>query len=302
MVSKKNKKFKILCLDAGGVRGILENTILLRLCEKFPSLIEDINMITGISVGNLISLSLAYDLTPQKIQEILKFNGKTIFSSKTLNPFKPRFSNKAFIRLVNNTFPEDLLLSDLNKIIATATVQVSGSIDSIKPIIYTNTPLSTNKHTSVRDLAICGGTVPAYFPMNLNQVDGVLVASNPSLVAIAIAVNQLNIPLKRISILSIGSGFFPRVLPEDAYNWGPSQWILNKDLTPPIFDVYTMGQSALENTLSSMFIKSRYHRLDIPLEKDVPFNDYKSMKYLINKANKYDLSKTYSWLKMMWYS
>ncbi|PAB59305.1 patatin-like phospholipase family protein [Anaeromicrobium sediminis] len=301
MVSKKNKKFKILSLDSGGVRGILENTLLLRLNQKYPTFIQDMDMIVGTSIGNIISLSLAYGLTPEKIQDIFKSHGKTIFSCKSMNPFKPVFSNKNFIDLINDTFPEDLQLMDLHKIVATTTVQVSGSIESIQPLIYSNAPLSPNKHTLVRDVALSGGTVPAFFPICNNQIDGAVVAGNPSLVGISIAVGQLNIPLTNISMLSLGTGFNPTILPDDAQDWGPTQWIINRQMPLPLLDVFSLGQSSLESRLSSMLLKSRYHRLDIPLDRNVSFNDYKSIDYLIDEANKYDLSHTFRWINRMWY-
>jgi patatin-like phospholipase/acyl hydrolase len=260
------------------------------------------DMIIGTSIGNIISLSLAYGLTPEKIQHILKNHGKTIFSCKNINPFKPLFSNRNFMDLINDTFPEDLQLVDLHKIVATTTVQVSGSIDSIKPFIYSNAPLSPNKHALVRDVALSGGTVPAFFPICNNQIDGAVVAGNPSLVGICVASSQLNIPLNNISMLSLGTGFNPTILPDDANNWGPTQWIINRQMGLPLLDVFSLGQSALESRLSSMLLKSRYHRLDIPLDKDVSFNDYKSINYLIDKANKYDLSDTFRWINRIWCS
>lgn len=49
-MKKNQKKFKILALDGGGVRSILESEILRRLVIVYPNLLDEIDMIAGISL------------------------------------------------------------------------------------------------------------------------------------------------------------------------------------------------------------------------------------------------------------
>ncbi len=47
---KDKKPFRILSLDGGGVRAIIQAVVLARLAKEYPTLIEDIDMFAGIVI------------------------------------------------------------------------------------------------------------------------------------------------------------------------------------------------------------------------------------------------------------
>jgi len=64
------RPYRILCLDGGGVRGVLTTVILERIVEKFPMFLNDIDMIAGTSAGGILSLLLACEYTPKECTDI----------------------------------------------------------------------------------------------------------------------------------------------------------------------------------------------------------------------------------------
>ena len=55
----KRRPYRILCLDGGGVRGILTNALLMRIVEHDPNFMDEIDLIAGTSAGGILALLLA---------------------------------------------------------------------------------------------------------------------------------------------------------------------------------------------------------------------------------------------------
>ncbi len=108
------KNFKILSFDGGGIKGALSTRIILRLTEKYPNLLEDIDLFAGTSTGALIALSLAYSKNAYVVDNLYnEENVKKVFSKKRPNLFRPKFSHKYLLKELKTYFPEDLKVKDL---------------------------------------------------------------------------------------------------------------------------------------------------------------------------------------------
>ena len=64
------KNFKILSFDGGGIKGALSTRIILRLTQKYPTLLEDIDLFAGTSTGSIIALYLAYSKNSYAIDNL----------------------------------------------------------------------------------------------------------------------------------------------------------------------------------------------------------------------------------------
>ena len=74
--------FKILTFDGGGVKGALSARILKRICEKFPRLLDEVDLFAGTLTGSLIALSLAYGRDANFVDNLYsQINTKKIFSA-----------------------------------------------------------------------------------------------------------------------------------------------------------------------------------------------------------------------------
>lgn len=80
-----SKPFRILSLDGGGVRALVQAVILKRLSDEYPSLLDNIDMIAGTSAGSIMALSIACDLTPQQIIELWMRDAGKIFTQSMWN-------------------------------------------------------------------------------------------------------------------------------------------------------------------------------------------------------------------------
>jgi hypothetical protein len=73
--------FRILCLDGGGVRGVLEAALLERLYVAFPTLIENVDLIAGTSTGGMLAGLLAAGYSPRHCKSIFAHHASDVFTS-----------------------------------------------------------------------------------------------------------------------------------------------------------------------------------------------------------------------------
>ena len=207
----------------------------------------------------------------------------------------PKFSNEGLINVLK-TEPR-FQKPDGSYI----TIQEAGQ-DGRNPIVlilaydtrYRNTTLFTNYHTSEEgnrwydniplwQICVSSASAPTFFPAyelknyeenkeeNIKEewsfphVDGGVTANNPSLCAIARAI-QLGHKLEDISVLSIGTGENKKPLSFNKIEgWGLIQWGLR------ISDVFMEGQAELQSRICTQLMggatSRRYLRLQFDLNR-----------------------------------
>ncbi|HWY37114.1 MAG TPA: patatin-like phospholipase family protein, partial [Bacteroidia bacterium] len=115
-----DKKFKILCIDGGGIKGLYSACVLARFEEKTGKKITDhFDMICGTSTGGLIALGLASGKSAQELADLYFEKGSKIFATSNngiIRYFQSKWqffkqlllwgkhSNKELKKIVEETF------------------------------------------------------------------------------------------------------------------------------------------------------------------------------------------------------
>ncbi|ELR13749.1 phospholipase, patatin family protein [Acanthamoeba castellanii str. Neff] len=146
---KSNKDFFILSLDGGGLRGIVLTTLLVRLVEIFPDLMERVDLFAGVSAGSIVASALATGRSPVYMQKMLLSLGPLFFMPRNVRQFHGYPLRQAKYSMVNlkiileeslrgatlDTCPRNLLISsfllDNHK---------QGTNRSWSPRVYHNLP------------------------------------------------------------------------------------------------------------------------------------------------------------------
>ena len=77
-----NKKFKILCIDGGGIKGLYSAQVLAELESAYNVRLSDyFDLICGTSTGGIIALGVSASIEMGKIVEFYKECGPRIFRS-----------------------------------------------------------------------------------------------------------------------------------------------------------------------------------------------------------------------------
>ncbi len=218
----EGRPFRILCLDGGGIRGAYTAAVLAYWEKALGCRIVDyFDLIAGTSTGGLIAIGLGLNMSAHDILEFYRNQGPEIFPTENAtdrlwHSFRHWFGSK---------FDQKVLRKKLLTIYGSKSTLDSSfcrlvipSYDTIidQPVIY-RTPHGRFKPThSGLDPVIVGlatAAAPTYFDpvevdgvvARMETIDGGVWANNPGTVALAEAIMELNIPIERVHMLSIGT-------------------------------------------------------------------------------------------------
>jgi len=259
---------KALCIDGGGIRGLIPLVSLAYLEQKTGKPCNQLfNYIGGTSTGGIIALGLAAGLPATTLTALYVQQGAKIFSSswwyKLTNlgnfagPKYPASGIESVLKVqFNNQTTKDL---------KTNAMVVSYNISNHTVKLFNSWEDQTYY---IRDLCRATTAAPTYFPPanigNTNgtdkswYIDGGLVANNPSMCLVTeICKREQTIPAN-ISMLSLGTGLNEGSIDGTvASKWGELPWASN------VIDVGMNGTQDLADTQASLVL-SRYVRVQPP--------------------------------------
>lgn len=296
--------FNILVLDGGGVRGLFTVQLLSRLHSEFPSFIDQIDLICGVSTGSIIGLALASGMSPKET---------AVFYEKCLpKVFKDSYWDDLVDlgRMVGADYDYSNLkkvikdnignktLGELTKKVLIPTFDLDNEASGMrtwKPKFYNNYQESDLSETVV-DVAVRSSAAPSYFPVYQGYIDGGMVSNSPCMSAIAQALdtNSANQKLENIRLLSLGTGYSPTYISGNKLDWGVSQWA--KFLVPIFIDSMMFSTKYQCEKL----LGDHYHRLDSIFPKNIEIDDIKQLDYILEQANALDIKSTTEWLSENW--
>lgn len=270
----KDRLFKILSIDGGGIRGVFPATYLAEIEKRFLSSISiagNFDMIAGTSTGGIIALALASGMTAQQALNIYVGRGERIFPTKRglrklARAFKwlanPKHDQNALQHQLQEVFEDRLLDTASTRLVIPSFEGLHG-----EPFIY-KTPhhpdYQLDRHKKMVEIALHTSAAPAYYPAVENNgyvmLDGGLWANNPVMNALVDALACYDVPRQNIRILSIGTGETAFTVDEAARHGGIKQWAFLR-----AFRAATRAQS--KNALGQAFLlagKNNVLRIDVP--------------------------------------
>ena len=229
----ERKAFKILSIDGGGIRGLYPARLLCELEDELrrsgndSRLCDYFDLICGTSTGGIIALGLALGMPAQEILNLYKENATGIFKKKAF-----RFG--FFHSMYSNDFLHDLLKETFSKYSANGDTRLGHAktrvcIPTYNSVLGKAHVYKTAHHDRLfRDyqipahhVALSTAAAPVFFPphsftytpvdsanpveVSMN-IDGGVIANNPTHIGIVEAHNTLGVPLADIRVLSLGTG------------------------------------------------------------------------------------------------
>jgi len=274
--------FRILCLDGGGTRGVLETEFLKTLQEKTGKSPQDhFHMIAGTSAGSLIAGGIACGFDVQKIDSLFSpENAGRIFSStyyhsavSLMGLRQERYLGDGIKNLTNEYFGTTKLSELQNPLFMTTAYNIGCDEPQVLASWKAKAPWNPSQLNPQHDLPLQHATLGSaaavpYLPAidakfedgSLHPfIDGGFVANNPSMLAYSHAVELLrSSPFKEeaptIQIYSLGTGSFNDPLNFDMMkDQGIAGWL------GAILHITTMNKATHDN-LSRLLEPSQYFR------------------------------------------
>ena len=309
--------YKILSIDGGGMHGYACLTILRRLLEKKPNLLQDVDLIAGTSIGGILGLGLAmgHSIDEADYNFIkgfpLAFNTNVARYLGFLAGICPKYDNSKFKKFLYGIYGSSKL-KDIKKKVVIPTF----CIDDERPVhrrwrakIFHNfeenrfnsaalnaaTAMLTDAEASILDVAMATSAVPIFFPMYDRYVDGALIANNPALCAVSQTQDPRNKEdrprLNDVYVLSIGS-IRDIYITERNSQWGYFMWARS------LLSMITERDTLVVNYMANLLLGQQYHRVEPVING--PMDNFEELANIKQIGMDYPLEDTYTWLDKYW--
>lgn len=285
----KNKKFKILSIDGGGIKGVFPAYLLMLIESELgkrkdgkTKIYQHFDLITGTSTGGIIALALSFGIPAKEIYELYLNNAKGIFGNK-----KSFFSQLFFAshksdfleNLIQNKFKEynngiNPRLKDCKTDVCIPIYDLVRGNPSVLKTPY-HEAFTRDFHIPAYQAAMATAAAPTYFSPYSNQytdlndvsksfvnkVDGGVMANNPTLVAFLEAIKAFKVEASDLEILSIGTGHKNFTDINSRKKWGLYYWMI-KDKRKRLIELFMQSQSQLVANYISLLHKGIDRRED----------------------------------------
>lgn len=303
----EHRRFNILALDGGGIRGVIEAVVLDRLTAEFPKLLQTVDLIVGSSTGGIQALGLAAGQTAPENRKSYQEIAKVVFADSSLDDFRDLcklgeadYSIKNIRRVLQLQFG-DMVLRDLDKKVAITAFDLDSGPDSKHrawklKVFHNFANGDSDGHVRVVDVGCRTSAIPAYFPTVEGYIGGGVVANNPSMVGIAQALDSRGptVAFESINLLSLGAGLSGRWIKGKNHDWGILQW------APHILFMMLEGSVNMTHFQCNQLLRERYFRIDPLLPEKLSLDDWKRIPDLIEIAEDIDLERGLKWLEKHW--
>ena len=300
-----NKKIKILCIDGGGVRGVIPARILQAIEQTTgKSICELFDIAIGTSTGGLVVLSLGVgtdNTAKYKAADVVHFyvdSAKEIFVKSLprkiitgLSLWGARYNNKK----LGHVFQEVLGDALLSETLYAAYIPFYSLNGDAAPRIA-NTPLAKKSDDSnfyLKNLAAATAAAPTYFaPVEFVNVagskqykgaDGGIFANNPELISIIAAhYKKPSFDRANVVIVSMGTGAVEKT-PPMLTNDGVIGWLKDEDFVNLLLHS--------ESEITELIVKAafpKHYRLQVAIPQQLSaFDDAANVSRLLKCAENY---------------
>ncbi len=296
--------YRILTFDGGGVRGVYTAVLLERLSKAVPGLIAGVDLLAGTSTGGIIALGLANGRQPDELVALYRDNAAKIFDASWLRELADlhgisgaEYDNTNLAGILKGIFGS-ARLSQLGKRVLVPSFDLDNQDPKAgqrkwKPKFFHNYPgPDSDGNELVVDVALRTSAAPVYFPTYEVYVDGGVVANDPSMAALAQAIDKDTGAqhLQDLRLFSIGTGTNPTYIAGHDLDWGVAQW------AKPLVSLMIDGVMGVAEYQCSRLLEKNYFRLEPDLPKPIAMDYAAAVGDLINYANAVSLSEAQDWL------
>jgi len=238
----KERAFKILSLDGGGIKG-LYTAELLRRCEvtfgKGELVARHFDMIAGTSTGGIIALGLGLGIPTAEILAFYRDDGRRIFPplprhwvGKARQLWRwalgPKLNHEELDSALKHRFEDHLLGCSMTRLVIPAFMVPKTEVAVFKTDHHED---FRNDHlTPMWKVARSTSAAPTYLKGLEHEesgrifIDGGVWANNPAMIAVVDALSAYDLSFDQILILSIGTGNPPFELRKPAVFLGLVAW------------------------------------------------------------------------------
>lgn len=232
----KDREFRILSIDGGGIKGIFPACFLAEIEERYlagGSIAKHFDMITGTSTGGIIALGLSIGMPARDIAKLYMEYGQAIFPSPRWGMAgrgwrfvrglaQHQYDRVALMDLLEGAFGERRYGEASSRLCIPSCDGRHGDVYVFKTPHHPD--FKKDQHERMTTVAAATAAAPTYFqPLDSGGyrfLDGGLWANNPVMVGLVDALSCFDVDPHQVRILSLGCGDEPFRVPDRMMRWG----------------------------------------------------------------------------------
>lgn len=235
----KDRRFRILSVDGGGIKGLFPATVLAELESRYlggRSVASYFDLVAGTSTGGILALGLGAGLTATSLADLYAQRGADVFPKPTESPVGRmrgwwRAKRSFFHYHYERTALEGLLLDALGaRLLGDSVIRlcIPAFEGKHSEVFVFKTPhhpdYKIDRFEPMVKVALATSAAPTYFrPLEhrgYTLVDGGVWANNPVMLAVIEALVCFDLERDQIDVLSLGCGEDPYVVSDDQMDAG----------------------------------------------------------------------------------
>jgi uncharacterized protein len=244
------RRFQVLALDGGGIRGIFAAALLAGLeADTGKPVLDSFDLVVGTSTGGIIALGLGAGMSPSEILEFYDEEKGRIFPNalgwrRFRRPSVAKYGPRGLESALRRAFGSTLLGGSRVPLVIPSYDVGENAVHLFKTPHHPR--LKRDHRVEMWAVGMATSAAPTYFPTfrlpgdQVRLIDGGVWCNNPALVGVTEAVSMFGQPLDTIRVLSIGTTASARTRPRHLDNAGLLRWARG----PNVVDVLLNGQSA----------------------------------------------------------
>lgn len=238
----KDRPFRILSLDGGGIRGVYSAVLVALLERELASgapIYEYFDLIAGTSTGGIIAVALGLGISAERIRALYVEEGRSIFPpgwdgfERIFRRYlwvrrflKYKYSPSALEGLLMEVMGDRCFGNSYSRLVIPAFLTPKAQIAVLKTDHHPD--FMNDWRMKAWQVARATSAAPTYFPGHEYGdaifLDGGLWVNNPIMVAIVDALSAFNIKREQIQCISIGTGNAPFEISAFASRGGLWRW------------------------------------------------------------------------------
>ncbi len=292
----KDRRFRILSIDGGGIRGIFPAAILAELERRFlaaGSVATCFDLIAGTSTGGILALGLGAGFTANDLLDLYLYRGREVFPPVGVlrawlrgkrHYARYLYDRRALRRLLTDQLGDRLLGDSKSRLCIPVFEGRHSEVFVFKTPHHPD--YKTDRFERMVNVGLATAAAPTYFrPLEhggYTLVDGGVWANNPVMLAVIEALTCFDIERDRIDVLTLGCGegryvvSQPQILKGGLWHW--------KDVMGAAMRLQSL---AATNQARLLLGPPSVVRVDAPLfEPEIPMDDWRrSVRELLPAAN-----------------
>ena len=298
--------FRVLSLEGGGVRSIVQVVILSRIIAKYPTFLDGTSLFCGCSSSSFVVFLILCGYPLQTIIELMEeMLTKTLKKTETNGIRSSKFRTE-WMHVFCDMLFGNLRMKDLQRRALVPAYRLDNKASSPEErkgetVLFNNFSSDTTDDTRLTDVCLRSCAVPTYFHPHQGYVDCRVFGNNPSFCAWPLVFGAqpqgLAIPPGKTVCLDIGNGYgYKRFMDEDKLgDGGLCQWNLS------VIDVLHSSSQSFADQAGKLYLGDRYFRFFPFIREDyIRMDDWKYLQELKDFALTCNLNPLFVWIEKHW--